>query len=266
MFRMTRVCGLPSVCWGPGELRGACVLGGPTSHTGYCAAAIAPSNTTCNRLFPVFLSFQKGTLRMNCLDCLDRTNTVQSFIALEVCPAPAPRPSVVSVPSAGQAGPAPPWADEGVAGLTFSLWGGGRDVLGTWRGLWVGWLASDPSDTLFMHLRPTWGCRALGGSIVSTLPDRGGERLCERLARGLGGNPSLSLCLRDPSWLPTCRRRWSRPTALLAVHPLVVGQGHCCSGVRGGWVGWERGRSCGAGPLLCSGVPRPLEDREPRVG
>ncbi|XP_039108014.1 synaptojanin-2 isoform X2 [Hyaena hyaena] len=27
---------------------------------------------------------QKGTLRMNCLDCLDRTNTVQSFIALEV--------------------------------------------------------------------------------------------------------------------------------------------------------------------------------------
>ncbi|XP_061062803.1 synaptojanin-2 isoform X3 [Eubalaena glacialis] len=30
--------------------------------------------------------FQKGTLRMNCLDCLDRTNTVQSFIALEVLP------------------------------------------------------------------------------------------------------------------------------------------------------------------------------------
>ncbi|XP_054110536.1 synaptojanin-2 isoform X5 [Callithrix jacchus] len=28
--------------------------------------------------------FQKGTLRMNCLDCLYRTNTVQSFIALEV--------------------------------------------------------------------------------------------------------------------------------------------------------------------------------------
>ncbi|XP_054578423.1 synaptojanin-2 isoform X2 [Eptesicus fuscus] len=28
--------------------------------------------------------FQKGTLRMNCLDCLDRTNTVQSFIALEL--------------------------------------------------------------------------------------------------------------------------------------------------------------------------------------
>ncbi|XP_045661372.1 synaptojanin-2 isoform X1 [Ursus americanus] len=28
--------------------------------------------------------FQKGTLRMNCLDCLDRTNTVQSFVALEV--------------------------------------------------------------------------------------------------------------------------------------------------------------------------------------
>ncbi|XP_019604918.2 synaptojanin-2 isoform X5 [Rhinolophus sinicus] len=28
--------------------------------------------------------FQKGTLRMNCLDCLDRTNAVQSFIALEV--------------------------------------------------------------------------------------------------------------------------------------------------------------------------------------
>ncbi|XP_054846129.1 synaptojanin-2 [Eublepharis macularius] len=27
---------------------------------------------------------QTGTLRMNCLDCLDRTNTVQSFIALEV--------------------------------------------------------------------------------------------------------------------------------------------------------------------------------------
>lgn len=28
--------------------------------------------------------FQKGTLRMNCLDCLGRTNIVQSFIALEV--------------------------------------------------------------------------------------------------------------------------------------------------------------------------------------
>ncbi|XP_006868517.1 PREDICTED: synaptojanin-2 [Chrysochloris asiatica] len=28
--------------------------------------------------------FQKGTLRMNCLDCLDRTNTVQCFIGLEV--------------------------------------------------------------------------------------------------------------------------------------------------------------------------------------
>ncbi|XP_012859933.1 synaptojanin-2 isoform X1 [Echinops telfairi] len=28
--------------------------------------------------------FQKGTLRTNCLDCLDRTNTVQCFIALEV--------------------------------------------------------------------------------------------------------------------------------------------------------------------------------------
>ncbi|XP_048210323.1 synaptojanin-2 isoform X2 [Perognathus longimembris pacificus] len=28
--------------------------------------------------------FQKGTLRMNCLDCLNRTNAVQSFIALEV--------------------------------------------------------------------------------------------------------------------------------------------------------------------------------------
>ncbi|XP_029327393.1 synaptojanin-2 isoform X12 [Mus caroli] len=28
--------------------------------------------------------FQQGTLRMNCLDCLDRTNTVQCFIALEV--------------------------------------------------------------------------------------------------------------------------------------------------------------------------------------
>ncbi|XP_055471911.1 synaptojanin-2 isoform X2 [Psammomys obesus] len=28
--------------------------------------------------------FQKGTLRMNCLDCLDRTNTVQRLIALEV--------------------------------------------------------------------------------------------------------------------------------------------------------------------------------------
>ncbi|XP_004440765.1 PREDICTED: synaptojanin-2 isoform X1 [Ceratotherium simum simum] len=28
--------------------------------------------------------FQKGTLRMNCLDCLDRTNAVQSFIAHEV--------------------------------------------------------------------------------------------------------------------------------------------------------------------------------------
>ncbi|XP_073193875.1 synaptojanin-2 isoform X2 [Lepidochelys kempii] len=33
---------------------------------------------------PAFDSLQTGTLRMNCLDCLDRTNSVQSFIALEV--------------------------------------------------------------------------------------------------------------------------------------------------------------------------------------
>lgn len=28
---------------------------------------------------------QSGTLRVNCLDCLDRTNSVQAFFALEVC-------------------------------------------------------------------------------------------------------------------------------------------------------------------------------------
>lgn len=31
-----------------------------------------------------YQSLQTGTFRMNCLDCLDRTNSVQSFIALEV--------------------------------------------------------------------------------------------------------------------------------------------------------------------------------------
>lgn len=31
-----------------------------------------------------YQSLQTGTFRINCLDCLDRTNTVQSFIALEV--------------------------------------------------------------------------------------------------------------------------------------------------------------------------------------
>ncbi|XP_069463973.1 synaptojanin-2 [Ambystoma mexicanum] len=30
--------------------------------------------------------FQKGSFRMNCLDCLDRTNSVQAYIALEVLP------------------------------------------------------------------------------------------------------------------------------------------------------------------------------------
>lgn len=42
---------------------------------------------------------------MNCLDCLDRTNAVQSFIALEVCPAAALGPPVSHPrPSVGQAG------------------------------------------------------------------------------------------------------------------------------------------------------------------
>lgn len=31
-----------------------------------------------------YQSLQTGTFRINCLDCLDRTNSVQSFIALEV--------------------------------------------------------------------------------------------------------------------------------------------------------------------------------------
>lgn len=36
--------------------------------------------------FVTFLSrCQTGTLRVNCLDCLDRTNSVQAFFALEVC-------------------------------------------------------------------------------------------------------------------------------------------------------------------------------------
>lgn len=30
-------------------------------------------------------SFQTGTIRTNCLDCLDRTNCVQTFFGLEVC-------------------------------------------------------------------------------------------------------------------------------------------------------------------------------------
>ncbi len=33
----------------------------------------------------VYLRCQSGTIRSNCLDCLDRTNSVQAFIALEVC-------------------------------------------------------------------------------------------------------------------------------------------------------------------------------------
>lgn len=55
------------------------------SQAGHCTKAIVSSNRTCNHLRLISLSFQKGTLRMNCLDCLDRTNAVQSFIALEVC-------------------------------------------------------------------------------------------------------------------------------------------------------------------------------------
>lgn len=31
-----------------------------------------------------FFSTQGGTIRTNCLDCLDRTNSVQAFFALEV--------------------------------------------------------------------------------------------------------------------------------------------------------------------------------------
>ena len=28
---------------------------------------------------------QTGTIRSNCLDCLDRSNTVQTFLGLQVC-------------------------------------------------------------------------------------------------------------------------------------------------------------------------------------
>ena len=35
-----------------------------------------------------FRSLQSGTVRVNCLDCLDRTNAVQSFLGLEVGPFP----------------------------------------------------------------------------------------------------------------------------------------------------------------------------------
>lgn len=39
---------------------------------------------------------------MNCLDCLDRTNTVQSFLALEVCP--RRRPACAAAPASGGKG------------------------------------------------------------------------------------------------------------------------------------------------------------------
>lgn len=57
---------------------------------------------------------------MNCLDCLDRTNTVQSFLALEVCP--RCRPACAAAPASGGKGPAERLRlpDEGgVAGPAF---------------------------------------------------------------------------------------------------------------------------------------------------
>lgn len=56
---------------------------------------------------------------MNCLDCLDRTNTVQSFLALEVCPR---RPACAAAPASGGKGRAERLRlpDEGgVAGPAF---------------------------------------------------------------------------------------------------------------------------------------------------
>lgn len=34
--------------------------------------------------FHCIFSLQTGTIRTNCLDCLDRTNSVQTFLGLEV--------------------------------------------------------------------------------------------------------------------------------------------------------------------------------------
>ena len=133
--------GLPATqqCRGPsGRKRGPHELLRRGTHLWWgvycpaCATTVAAPNATCHHLLlAISLSFQKGTLRMNCLDCLDRTNTVQSFIALEVCPCCGPRATCVApLPSVGQ--------DEGVPGLTVSLWGGGTGVPdfrreGPWR-------------------------------------------------------------------------------------------------------------------------------------
>lgn len=40
--------------------------------------------TEALKIISVFFSLQTGTIRTNCLDCLDRTNSVQTFLGLEV--------------------------------------------------------------------------------------------------------------------------------------------------------------------------------------
>lgn len=58
---------------------------------------------------------------MNCLDCLDRTNAVQSFIALEVCL------SAIYILSWAAGGMG--WAQH-PRGLLWSPWGGDSHVPG----------------------------------------------------------------------------------------------------------------------------------------
>lgn len=39
---------------------------------------------TRQHFISIFFSLQTGTIRTNCLDCLDRTNCVQTFLGLEI--------------------------------------------------------------------------------------------------------------------------------------------------------------------------------------
>lgn len=55
-------------------------------ETGKICSVRGRENCMCfKRYFECFFfSTQGGTIRTNCLDCLDRTNSVQAFFALEV--------------------------------------------------------------------------------------------------------------------------------------------------------------------------------------
>lgn len=115
---------------------------------------------------------------MNCLDCLDRTNTVQSFLALEVCPRPRRRPACalcpVPGPSAERAGPSAFTCQAGVASpAQLPNWAVGWDVPSIWGEVFPGGrLACGRSQgTLFMHLlecRPFTVAQGAGCTLRNT--------------------------------------------------------------------------------------------------